>query len=64
MDGVEAFGELVRIKPYVKVILSSGYTKDVVIERFPGRRPAGILHKPYDMEALKAELERLLGTAG
>ena len=36
MNGVEAFGELIRIKPDVKVILSSGYTEDVVFESFPG----------------------------
>jgi CheY-like chemotaxis protein len=63
MDGVEAFGELIRIKPDVKVILCSGYTEDVVIEMFPGQRPAGVLHKPYNMEDLKGELDRLLGTA-
>jgi nitrogen-specific signal transduction histidine kinase/CheY-like chemotaxis protein len=62
MNGVEAFGELIRIKPEVKVILSSGYTEDIMRQRFPGRQPASILHKPYDMETLKAELERLLGT--
>jgi len=62
MDGVEAFGELIRIKPDVKVILSSGYTEDAVIEKFVGPRPAAVLHKPYDMEALKVELRRLLGT--
>ncbi len=61
MNGVEAFGELIRIKPDVKVILCSGYTEDVVLESFPDQRPAGVLHKPYKMEALKAELERLLG---
>ena len=64
MNGVEAFGELIRIKPDVKVILSSGYTEDVVLESFPGPRPAGVLHKPYDMDILKAELDRLLGTTG
>ena len=62
MNGVEAFGELIRIKPDVKVILCSGYTEDVVLESFPDQRPAGVLHKPYKMEALKAELERLLET--
>lgn len=61
MNGVEAFAELIRIKPEVKVILSSGYTDDVVMERFPGKRPAGLLHKPYKMEELKGELQRLLG---
>ena len=62
MNGVEAFGELIKIKPDVKVILSSGYTEDVVLQNFPSQRPAGVLHKPYKMEDLKGELERLLGT--
>ncbi len=62
MNGVEAFGELIRIKPDVKVILSSGYTEDVVLESFPGQRPAFVLLKPYKTEELKAQLDRLLGT--
>jgi PAS domain S-box-containing protein len=64
MNGVEAFEELIRIKPDVKVILSSGYTEDVVIRRFPGPKPAGFLNKPYKLEAMKAELDRLLGADG
>jgi len=64
MNGVEAFEELIRIKPDVKVILSSGYTEDIVLQSFPDRRPAGILHKPYKTEDLKAALDRLLGTDG
>ncbi len=63
MNGDEAFGELIKIKPDVKVILSSGYTEDAVMQSFPGQRPAGVLHKPYKMEDLKGELERLLRTA-
>ena len=62
MNGVEAFGELIRIRPDVKAILSSGYTEDVVAKSFPGPKPAGFLSKPYKMEELKGELERLLGT--
>jgi hypothetical protein len=58
------FEELIRVKPDVNVILSSGYAEDIVLESFPGPRPAGILHKPYDMDDLKAELDRLLGTTG
>ncbi len=64
MNGVEAFGELIRIKPDVKVILCSGHTEDVVAQNFPGQRPAAVLHKPYKIEDLKEELERLLGTTG
>jgi two-component system cell cycle sensor histidine kinase/response regulator CckA len=63
INGIEAFEELIRIKPDVKVIFSSGYAKDLIRQRFPGCQPASILHKPYDMDILKAELERLLGTA-
>ena len=62
MNGVEALGELIRIKPDVKVMLCSGYTEDDVMPSFPGKRPAGVLHKPYKMEELKGELERLLGS--
>ncbi len=61
MNGVEVFGELVRIKPDVKVILASGYTEDDVLQSFPGKRPAGVLRKPYRTHDLKAELQRLLG---
>lgn len=64
MNGIEALDELIRIKPDVKVIFSSGYNEDIMRERFPGPRPASILHKPYDMDILKAELDRLLGTTG
>jgi PAS domain S-box-containing protein len=64
MNGVEAFEELIRIKPEVKVILGSGYTEDVVMDSFPGQRPACVLHKPYNMADLKAELDILLGTPG
>ncbi len=56
--------ELIRIRPDVKVILSSGYTEDVVSKRFPCPKPAGFLNKPYKLEVLKAELERLLGDRG
>ncbi len=61
MNGVEAFRELILIKPDVKIIISSGYTENVVMQSFPDQPPSAVLHKPYKMEELKAELERLLG---
>ncbi len=62
MNGVEAFGEFIRIKPDVKVMICSGYTEDTVMQSFPDRHPNGVLHKPYSLGALRAELARLLGT--
>lgn len=64
MNGAEVFNELTRIRPDVKVILGSGYTVDVVLQSFPEQRPSVIFQKPYNMEVLKAELDRLLGTDG
>lgn len=62
MNGAEVFEELILIKPDVKVILSSGYSEDVVLERLTGRLPAGILQKPYKMQDLRSVLGRLLGS--
>ncbi len=60
VNGADAFKELTRIKPDVKVLLSSGYTEDVVMRSFPGQRPSGVLHKPYNMGDLKGEMNRFL----
>ncbi len=64
MDGLEAFEELIRIKPDVKVILCSGYTEDTVLRSFTGQHAAAVLYKPYKIEDLKGKLDRLLGTTG
>ena len=54
--------ELIRIKPDVKVIICSGYAQDDVMKSFALQHAAPVLHKPYNMEDLKAGLERLLGS--
>ena len=64
MNGIEVFEELLLIKPDVKVILSSGYSEDVILEGLNGPAPAGILQKPYKIEDLRSELGRLLGPTG
>ncbi len=61
MDGFEAFSQLVQIKPDVKVVISSGYTKEALVNKFQGVFPAGFLHKPYQMDRLLEELEKVLG---
>ena len=49
MDGAETFGELRRIRPDVRVILTSGYSEEAATERF-FRPRAGWVHS----EALSA----------
>ncbi|HEX9188630.1 MAG TPA: response regulator [Vicinamibacteria bacterium] len=58
MDGITAFQELVRIKPGVKVILSSGYDEQGFVRRLAGRGPAGFIQKPYSVSDLRAVLEK------
>ncbi|MBN1533712.1 MAG: PAS domain S-box protein [Spirochaetes bacterium] len=60
MDGVETYHELRAIRDDVSVILSSGYTRQDVAERFSGRGLSGFIQKPYTLESLEAELKRVL----
>lgn len=64
MDGVAAMHELRRIKPEIKIILSSGFNEQELDERVGNQNPSGFIRKPYSMKNLKAELRRVLsGTA-
>ena len=58
MNGIEALKELVRIKPGVKVILSSGYDEQESIQRMSGRGLAGFIQKPYSLKSLHDALEK------
>ncbi len=60
LDGLAAYDELRRIKPDVKVIISSGYDEQETIDRFAGKGLAGIIKKPYEFSSLGAELTRVL----
>ena len=60
MDGAEAFDELRRLNPDVRVVVASGYSKEDVVSRFAGKRPAGIMQKPYTLANLRESLAGLL----
>jgi CheY-like chemotaxis protein len=57
MDGMTALRELVRIKPGVKVILSSGFDEQDTILQSSDRRHAGFIQKPYTMNNLRDALK-------
>lgn len=61
LDGQEAFQEIRRLDPGVKVVLVSGYTEQDVALRFGDSDLAGFLHKPFRHRDLEALLDRLLG---
>lgn len=60
LSGEETFHELRGLNPEVRVVLSSGYSQTEAARRFVNEPVAGFLQKPYDVEALIAEVWRHL----
>jgi PAS domain S-box-containing protein len=60
MDGEEAYREMRRIDPHVKVIMTSGYNEQEVSQKFVGKKLAGFLQKPYTLSALGRTARKLL----
>lgn len=60
LDGEACFRELRRLKPSVKVILSSGYNEQDVVNRFAGKGLAGFVQKPYTTDELIAKIREAL----
>jgi two-component system, cell cycle sensor histidine kinase and response regulator CckA len=60
LDGAQAFYEMRRLNPDVKVILSSGYNEQDVTHRFVGKGLAGFIQKPYTMAKLIEKLNEVL----
>ncbi|MFO0593176.1 MAG: response regulator, partial [Polyangiaceae bacterium] len=52
VSGAEAFAEMKRINPTVKVLLMSGFTESEVEDAFGPDGPVGFLPKPFDIQSL------------
>jgi PAS domain S-box-containing protein len=61
MSGEETFRELRRLRPDLRIILSSGYNEQDVIQQFAGKGLAGFVQKPYTLGALQEAMRRALG---
>ena len=59
-DGEVCYREMRRLKPDVKVILSSGYNEQDIVSRFAGEGLAGFVQKPYTTEELLAKIRDAL----
>jgi PAS domain S-box-containing protein len=60
MDGVATLLMMRRLRPGLRVILSSGYGEQDVMERFGVERPDAFLQKPYAGEDLRKALASVL----
>lgn len=61
MGGRDAAAQILAIDPKALLIVSSGYSIDPVVADFRAYGFAGAVAKPYAIETLAAELDRLLG---
>jgi len=61
MDGVEAFVRLQKTAPGLPVVITSGYSETEAAERFHGQDVVGFLKKPFQIDALREMLRRILG---
>ena len=61
LDGEACFRELRLMKPEIKVILSSGYNEQDVVNLFAGKGLAGFIQKPYTTAELIAKVRGALG---
>jgi len=60
MGGKEAIQELLKIDPYAKVIVSSGYSTDPVMAEFKKHGFSGVVAKPYEVKQLGQTLRRIV----
>ena len=58
MDGEQCFQELRKIKPDIKVFISSGFSEHEISQKFAGFGLSGVIQKPYKLSELKESLQR------
>jgi two-component system cell cycle sensor histidine kinase/response regulator CckA len=61
MSGEESFCELRRLRPDVRVVLSSGYSEHEATRRFSTKGLVGFLQKPYTADELAEKMRAALG---
>ncbi|WP_136810475.1 response regulator [Desulfosediminicola flagellatus] len=59
MGGKEAVGEILKIDPEAKVLVSSGYSTDPIMANFSDYGFSGVINKPFDLMAIKSALESM-----
>ncbi len=64
MDGEQAFLEMHRMKPHVPVILMSGFSEKLTLDRFVVTKPAGFLAKPFDLKTVQSRVMAVVTPVG
>jgi two-component system, cell cycle sensor histidine kinase and response regulator CckA len=60
MSGNEAFDELKKINPDIRVLVSSGFREDPRIDEMLEKGAMGFIQKPYTLNALSEKISRVI----
>jgi PAS domain S-box-containing protein len=60
MNGEETLPELRKIRPEVKVVVSSGYNESEVLAMFQGQKVSGFIQKPYTSKSIAEKVKASL----
>jgi CheY-like chemotaxis protein len=61
MDGLETMQQVRKIRPDVRIIISSGYTRQQIEDRFTHMGPPDdFIQKPFEMKTLQERLNRVI----
>jgi two-component system, cell cycle sensor histidine kinase and response regulator CckA len=60
MDGLAVFKEMRRFRPEVKVLLATGFSEEEVAARYQGLGLDGFIRKPFNVNHLYDEIQRVL----
>ena len=64
MGGEEAIRHLLKIDPTIKAVVSSGYSDSSVLANYKEYGFKGVINKPYTIEELSKELNKVLSSCG
>ncbi len=62
LDGEAVFSQMKALRQDVKVILTSGYNEQDIMNRFSGKGLAGFIHKPFKFKDLEDVLRQVQST--
>ncbi len=60
LSGLEIYGEMLKLNPGVKVLLSSGFAEDERVKKAREQGVRGFIHKPYTAEDLAREIKKVV----
>jgi len=61
MDGEEAYDELLKLNPDVRVIIASGYSEAELSTMFSGKETIEFIQKPFKIDAISSIIKKILG---